>query len=448
MWCSLLMALVPLTGFTQDGVASEQTVNWPGWRGPLGNGSAPSADPPLSWSEDKNVRWKTALPGAGHGSPVVWGQRIFVTAAIPVGEEAPPVPDDAPGAHDNAPLTRKQRFVALCLDRETGEILWQQTAREVLPHAGAHVSGTLASSSPVVDGEVFVAHFGSNGLFGYTHDGKLLWSRDLGQMQVKHGHGEGSSPVLHGGTLVVNWDHEGASFVVALNRSNGEELWRAERDEVTSWASPAIAQVGKTTQVIVSGTNRARGYDLKTGKQVWECGGLSNNVVASPVVGHGMAVLGSSYEKKSLIAIDLEGASGDLTGGEHVAWTRKRGTPYVPSPLLHGHWVYYLSHYQGVLSRVHVQTGSEPAGPFRLEGMYNIYSSPVAAAGRVYITDRDGATLVLSHTDGNPEVLAVNRLDDSFSASAALVGRDLLLRGERHLYCLSEESAGKVAGGR
>jgi hypothetical protein len=379
---------------------------------------------------------------------VVWGQRIFVTAATPVGEELPPVPDDAPGAHDNAPLTRKQRFVALCLDRETGEILWQQTAREVLPHAGAHVSGTLASSSPVVDGEVFVAHFGSNGLFGYTHDGKLLWSRDLGQMQVKHGHGEGSSPVLHGGTLVVNWDHEGASFVVALNRSNGEELWRAERDEVTSWASPAIAQVGKTTQVIVSGTNRARGYDLKTGKQVWECGGLSNNVVASPVVGHGMAVLGSSYEKKSLIAIDLEGASGDLTGGEHVAWTRKRGTPYVPSPLLHGHWVYYLSHYQGVLSRVHVQTGSEPAGPFRLEGMYNIYSSPVAAAGRVYITDRDGATLVLSHTDGNPEVLAVNRLDDSFSASAALVGRDLLLRGERHLYCLSEESAGKVAGGR
>ncbi len=200
--------------------------------------------------------------------------------------------------------------------------------------------------------------------------------------------------------------------------------------------------------MIVSGTNRARGYDLKTGKQIWECGGLSNNVVASPVVGQGMAVLGSSYEKKFLIAIDLEGASGDLTGGEHVAWTRKRGTPYVPSPLLHGQWVYYLSHYQGVLSRVHVQTGSEPAGPFRLEGMYNIYSSPVAAAGRVYITDRDGATLVLSHTDGNPEVLAVNRLDDSFSASAALVGRDLLLRGERHLYCLSEESAGKVPGGR
>ena len=129
MWCSLLLALVTLTSFTQDGAASEQTVNWPGWRGPLGNGSAPSADPPLSWSEDKNLRWKTALPGAGHSSPVVWGHRIFVTAAIPVGEELPPVPDDAPGAHDNAPLTRKQRFVALCVDRGTGEILWQQTAR-------------------------------------------------------------------------------------------------------------------------------------------------------------------------------------------------------------------------------------------------------------------------------------------------------------------------------
>jgi len=443
MLATFLLAVAPLTACPQTDAPNEAMINWPGWRGPLQNGSAPYAEPPLEWSEDKNVRWKTALPGAGQGSPVVWGKRIFLTAAIPVGEELPPVPDDAPGAHDNAPVTRKQRFVALCLDRESGKILWQKTVREVLPHAGAHLSGTLASNSSVVDADVFVAYFGSNGISGFDHEGRQLWSRDVGRMQVKHGHGEGSSPVLHQGTLVLNWDHEGASFLLALNSRTGEELWRTSREEVTSWASPVVAEVGDVTQVIVSGTGKARGYDLSTGAVLWECGGLSNNVVASPVVGHGVAVLGSSYEKKSLLAIRLAGARGDLTGGEHVIWTRKRGTPYVPSPLLHGEWVYYLSHYQGVLSRVHVQNGSEPAGPFRLDGMYEIYSSPVAAAKRVYITDRDGATLVLSHTDGQPEVLAVNRLADSFSASAALVGRDLLLRGDRYLYCLSADRAGE-----
>ncbi len=420
--------------------ASVSPQSWPAWRGPLGNGSAPGATPPLRWSEESNVRWKTSIPGQGHSSPVVYGNRVFITTAIPFGDELPPVPDDAPGAHDNAPLTRRQHFAALCLDRTSGKILWQKNLRSVLPKASAHVSGTLASNSPVLDSELFIAPFGSNGLFALDHDGQLLWSVDLGQLQVKHGHGEGSSPLLHGDTLVVNCDHEGESFVAALDRLTGKELWRVAREEVTSWASPAVAVVGEHTQVIISGSLRTRAYDLKTGSLIWECGGLSNNVVASPVVGQGVAVVGSSYEKKSLMAIRLAEARGDVTGTDHVVWSRKRGTPYVPSPLLYGEWVYYLGHYQGVLSRVRAATGVEPSGPFRLEGMYEIYASPVGAANRVYIVDRDGATIVLSHGGDVPEVLAVNQLNERFSACPALVGPDLILRGERALYCLREET--------
>ena len=190
--------------------------------------------------------------------------------------------------------------------------------------------------------------------------------------------------------------------------------------------------------MIVPGTQRLRGYDLKSGSVIWECGGLSANIVATPVAGDGMLFAASSYDKRALLAIRLAGARGDITGAEHVVWSRVRGTPYVPSPLLADGWLYFLSHYQGILSRVEARTGREPVGPFRLGGLRNIYASPVAAAGRVYVTDLEGATLVLSAAE-KPEVLALNRLPDRFSASAAIAGKELFLRGERFLYCLAEQ---------
>lgn len=419
----------------QDDVAQGY---WPQWRGPLGTGeAAPAADPPTEWSETTNVRWKVALPGLGYGTPVIWGDRVFVTTAVPFGEHVEPVPDDAPGAHDNAPVTQQHEFAVLALHRQTGEILWQTSLHKQLPHAGAHVSGSLASASPVVDGERVFAYFGSAGLYCLDHGGKLLWKTDLGDMRVKHGHGEGSSPVLWGETLVVNWDHEAQSFVVAFDARTGEERWRDDRDEVTSWSTPVVAEAGGRVQVVVSGTKRVRGYDLATGEVIWECGGLSNNVVASPVAAHGIVVAGSSYEKRAMFAVRLAGAEGDITGTDAVLWSRKRRTPYVPSPLLYGDQVYFLSHYQNVLSRVQLQTGAEPVGPFRMSGLFNIYASPVGAAGKVYVTDLDGSTLVLSHGEA-PEILALNKLDDSFAASAAVAGDALFLRGKKALYCLAQ----------
>ncbi|MFQ5417616.1 MAG: PQQ-binding-like beta-propeller repeat protein [Myxococcota bacterium] len=342
-------------------------------------------------------------------------------------------------AHDNAPVTRRQEFAVLAIDRLSGKTLWKRILRKGLPHAGAHKTGTLASASPVTDGEHLLVSFGSQGLYCLDLDGELQWQKDLGDMQVKHGHGEGSSPVLHGETVVVNWDHEGQSFLVALDKRSGKELWRALRNEVTSWSTPIVVADGDSPQVIVSGTKRVRGYDLRTGEVIWECGGLSHNIVASPVAADGMVFVASSYEKRAMLAIRLDGAEGDITGTDRVAWVRRRRTPYIPSPLLYRGWLYFLSHYQGILSRVKAETGEEPHGPFRLRGMYDIYASPVAAAGRVYITDRDGTTAVLGHGADKLEVLAVNRLEDSFSASAAVAGKELYLRGERYLYCIAKD---------
>lgn len=432
----LLVAACLAVVVQQPGLDRQQ--NWPQWRGPLGTGVAPDADPPTAWSEidgeTRNIRFKVEVPGSGHGTPIIWGSRIFLTTAIPFGESGGPVPDNAPGAHDNARVTQRHEFAVLCMDRDDGRVLWRRTLRKQLPHAVYHKSGTLASASPVTDGRHLFAFFGSYGLYCLDLDGERLWEKDLGDMQVKHGHGEGSSPVLHGDTLVVNWDHEGQSFLVAFDKNSGRERWRADRDEVTSWSTPIVMAADGGHQVVVSGTNRMRGYDLTTGEVVWECAGLSHNIVASPVGADGMVYAGSSYEKRRMLAIRLAGAKGDITDTDCVVWRRQRRTPYVPSPLLYGNWLYFLTHYQGFLSCVEAKTGREPARPLRLEGMREIYASPVGAGGRVYVTDREGTTIVLSHGGGKPRVLAVNQLQDSFSASAAIVGRDLYLRGSRHLY--------------
>jgi outer membrane protein assembly factor BamB len=412
---------------------------WPQWRGPLATGVAPNANPPIEWNDQKNIRWKVELPGKGHSTPIVWGDFIFLTTAIPHGEAVRPRLPARPGAHDNLLLTFEHEFAVLAVNRRDGKILWQRTVHKELPHEAGHVTGSLASNSPVTDGELVFAFFGSRGLYCLDTSGKLLWQKQLGEMHSKHGHGEGSSPALHGDTLVVNWDQESDSFVVALNKRSGKERWKMPRPEDTSWATPIIVEQGGKPQVVISGTNRIRGYDLASGAVLWECGGLSSNVVASPVSANGLVYTGSSYDTRALLAIRLEGARGDITGSRRVLWSRKRGTPYVPSPLLYGDSLYTLQHYQGIVSRLNVKTGEDQGGPFRLGAIGNVYASPVGAAGRIYITGRDGVTQVISHGDKTPRNLAVNRLDDTISASAALAGRELFLRGERNLYCIAQE---------
>ena len=419
--------------------ASDAGDNWPQWRGPLATGVAPNGDPPLLWNEvdGTNIRWKTEIPGRGHSTPIVWGDSVFLTTAIPFGDALPPHPSTAPGNHDNLPVTHRHKFAALAVSRSSGKVLWQQSLRESLPREQGHHTGSLASNSPVTDGEHLFAFFGSFGLYCLDLDGHLVWQADFGPMQSLHGHGEGSSPALYKETLIVNWDHEGKSFVVALDKKTGKERWKRQRNEVTSWATPIVVEHAGKPQVIISGTGRVRGYDLADGEVIWECGGLSSNIVASPVSEEGMVFAGSSYDKRALLAIRLDGAAGEITGTGQIAWSRIRGTPYVPSPLLYGGGLYFLTHYQGVLSRVDARTGEDRPGSFRLEGITNVYSSPVAAAGRIYVTDLDGTTVVVSSGDVL-RLVALNHLSEPISASAAIAGRQLFLRGEKNLYCLAE----------
>lgn len=413
--------------------------NWPQWRGPLATGVAPGGEPPVEWSETKNVRWKMALPGKGHSTPIVWADQIFLTTAIPFGNEVKPRLPSRPGAHDNFASTHQHEYVVLTVSRATGKILWQKSLHKDLPHEPGHMTASLASNSPATDGEHVFASFGSRGIYCLDTSGKLLWKKDLGEMHTKHGHGEGISPVLHGETLVVNWDHEEKSFVVALDKRTGEQRWRKARAEDTSWATPIVVEHQGKAQVIVPGTNRVRGYDLATGDVIWECGGLSSNIVASPVATGGFVYTGSSYDTRNLLAIRLDGAKGDITGTDQVVWSTRRGCPYVPSPLLYGDSLYTLQHYHGIVSRLDVKTGESQGGPFRLDTIDSVYASPVGAAGRVYITSLDGVTQVMSHGDDPPKPLATNQLNDRISASAAIVGKEMFLRGEKYLYCLAEE---------
>ncbi len=410
--------------------------NWPQWRGPLATGAAPRGRPPVVWGENKNIRWKIAVPGQGHATPIVWGDRVFLTAAVPHGPRVEAIHDDAPGSHDNLPVTSRHRFVVLALHRSDGRILWQQTVHESLSHEGGHVTGSLASNSPVTDGQRLFVSFGSHGIYCLNLEGRLQWQAELGRMQTRHAHGEGSSPALHGDTLVVNWDHEGDSFLIAFDKHTGEQRWKVPRDEMTSWSTPIIVEHNGRAQVIVSATKRIAAYDLADGHVVWTCGGLSRNVVASPVAGGGVVYTGSSYDTRALLAIRLEGAAGDITGSDRVLWVRRRYTPYVPSPLLVGRRLYVLTHNHGVLNCIDGPAGSVLYGPVRLMGLDYVFASPVAAGGHVYFVDRNGSGLVIKEGD-RFDVVAQNHLDDGFSASPAVAGDELFLRGHRWLYCIA-----------
>jgi outer membrane protein assembly factor BamB len=412
--------------------------NWPQWRGPLANGVAPRANPPTHWSETNNIRWKIPLQGKGHSSPIVFGDAVYLTTAVQVGEAQRPVYDDAPGAHDSVPVTHRYQFIALALSRRSGTVLWKKVLCEAWPHEGGHVTGSLASNSPLTDGEQLYVFFGSRGLYCLDLKGKLIWQKDLGRMHTLHAHGEGSSPALHGDTLIVCWDQEGDSFLYAFDKHTGQQLWKVARDEKTSWSTPLVVEHEGKSQVIVSATKRVRGYDLATGAQLWECAGLTDNVVSSPVNFQGVIIAGNSYYQQAMLAIRLAGAKGDITGTTNVLWRLNRMTPYVSSPLLYDDTLYFLRHNQNILSRLEPLTGQPRGEPLRLEGINDfIFASPVGAAGRIYITGRDGTTLVLQH-DRENAALALNHLDDSFSASAALAGPEFYLRGEHFLYCIAE----------
>ncbi len=463
---SLLSLVLPLSA------ATPAESEWPQWRGPLANGVAPKATPPLAWSETQNVKWKVQIPGSGTGTPLIWGQKIFIQTAVPTGKKVEPPPVPTPksaavirpqifgqlpppppaggtppprgprggrpgggGGRAEAP-SEFYRFNLLALDRATGKVQWEKTLNEVVPHEGHHRDHGYASHSPITDGQHIWSWFGSRGLHCLDMKGAVLWSKDFGKMKTRAGFGEGNSPALQGNTLVVNWDHEGTDFIAAFDKSTGRELWRQPREEDTTWTTPLIVNYKDQYQVIVAATRRVRSYDLSTGKQLWECGGMTANVIPTPVSDFELVYAISGFRGASLLALKLDG-TGDLTDTASVVWKHTKATPYVPSPILYGERLYFLSGNNAILSALNAKTGQPLITEERLEGVSGVYASPVGAAGRVYFVGRNGTTVVIKDSD-TLEILATNTLDEKFDASPALAGKDLLLRGQRFLYCLAQ----------
>ncbi len=412
---------------------------WPTWRGPNATGTAPHGNPPIEWNENKNIRWKVNIPGKGSSSPIVWGEIVFVTTAIPVEqgatEEAQP-PDRRQRRRRRGQPTQVHKFDILAINRHDGKIRWQRTADQQIPHEGTHAEASWASNSPITDGEHVYAYFGSRGLYCYDMQGNEKWKKDLGNMRTRNSFGEGSSPTLYGDTIVINWDHEGQSFIIALDKKTGEERWKIARDEVTSWSTPIVVNHGGLPQVIANATGHTRGYDLATGNVIWESVGMVANVIPSPVTADGIVYVTSGHRGSALQAIRLADAKGDITDSDAIVWEYDRDTPYVPSPLLYGNTLYFLKRNNPILSCFNAKTGQAYYGPQRLEGLAEIYASPVGASNRVYLADRDGNTLVIKH-GATFEVLAKNVLDDGFDASPAIVDQEIYLRGRKYLYCIS-----------
>jgi outer membrane protein assembly factor BamB len=414
--------------------------DWPQWRGPNGTGVA-SGNPPTHFSDTQNVKWRVKTPGRGYSTPIVWKDRIYLTTAIQLEEETPPPPGtDVGGSGLGGSHIAKHQFVVMALDLETGKTVWQKIATVATPHQGfRRIYGSFASNSPFTDGETLYAYFGSRGLYAYDFDGKLKWKYDLPMpMDKRRSFGEGSTPAIHGNTIVITCDHEGPSFLVALDKRTGKELWRRDRDEVSTWSTPLITEFNGRTEVIVPATTTVS-YDLETGETIWQADGLGTNALPVPVRHEDTVIVMTGQSKPNALSIKL-GGNGDLTGNpDYIRWTNNRGNSYTPSPVIHDGIFYFLND-KGMISAFDAITGEKHYHQQRLPDIGSFKASMVAAGGKLYMASEGGMVTVLK-LGKEYEVLARNSMgdDEVFMSSPVIVGDSLLLRTEDELFCIAEE---------
>ena len=416
-----------------------QLKNWHQWRGPDASGVSRSANPPTEWSEEKNILWKSAIDGNGSSTPIIWEDRVFLLTAINTGIVDPtlPKPEDQPKRVFGITFPNTEyQFVVLCLDRMTGKELWRQAAAQRVPHEGHHGDNNFASGSPTTDGERLYCWFGSAGLYCYDLDGTKLWQRDLGKAHMGASLGEGCSPVVHDGKIVIVRDQSRQSTIEVLEAKTGKTLWKKNREEPNSWATPIVLKHSGRTQVITAASKMIRSYDLDSGDIIWQCSGLTGNVTPCPVIEGDTVVCMSGYQGYSVMAVPLS-ATGDISGSDAILWKGNQGTPYVPSPVLYDGLLFFNQSNQAIWTCLDSRTGETVLERTRLPNVSNIYASPVAAAGRMYVTGRSGTTLVLKRSR-TLEVIATNRLAERVSSSPALAGNQLFIRGNKSVYCIAE----------
>ncbi len=419
--------------------AASDPAQWPKWRGPAETGVA-SGPAPTEWTDSKNVAWKAQIPGRGHSSPVIWGDLIFLTTAVPTVPLA--AQGDAPGSGGGGGRGPgggyasgvEHKFLALAINRKTGKTVWEKTLLTATPHEGYHFRyGSFASNSPVTDGNLVYTFFGSRGLYALDMKGNLVWQKTFGKLRMRLAFGEGTPTVLDGDRLLLNFDQEDSSYLLVLDKKTGKEIWKVERDEPSSWSPPAVTTVAGRKQIIVAATNKVRAYDYETGKLIWQCGGLGTNVIPAPIFHNNSVIVMSGHRDPNRMAIKL-GRDGDLTGTDAVLWQNTKGNSYTPSPVLHDGRLFFVTD-NGILSAIDASSGAQLYQE-RLPGTYSLKSSLVAANGNLYISTEQGDILVVKMGD-KFEVVSVNKMgDEFFIATPAIADGEIYIRGRNTLYCV------------
>lgn len=423
-----------------NSTAAVSASNWPQWRGPDGSGVSTEKNLPTEWSATKNIKWKTPIPGRSHSSPIVWGNKVFITTAIegavvPGAKAAKHMMGDKEFLHpDSVGADRKQSFKVLCLDRATGKILWEQIAFEGTPYDNRHRKSSYAASTPATDGKLVYAFFGSEGLYAYDLKGKLAWKVDLGKLGTV-GMGTGTSPILYNNLVILQCDEENGegSFIVALDKNTGKEAWRTPRKVQVSWSTPLLVQGEKRVELITSGTEAVVAYDPATGKEFWRHKGVESNAIPSPVANKEMVFMSAGFPAKIVMAIRL-GQSGDLTDSANVSWKYAKGTAYVPSPILYGDYL-YLTTDRGILTCLDARSGELKYEGGRVPIPATFTASPVAFEGKILLTSEDGDTFIVK-AGPKHEILGTNSLGEPVYASAAIADGRIFIRGEKNLYCI------------
>jgi len=435
-------AILAFTVLMPSAPRASDALHWPQWRGEGGTGVSTASDYPTEWSPTTNVAWKTRIQGRGHSSPVVWGDHVFLTSSIQ-GEHVPDhkAPDHLgydlkPGyLHpDSVGADYKYALKVLALDARSGALLWEHTAYDGLMHDNRHRKNTYASPTPVTDGTLVYFYFEAAGLYAYDFKGRPVWKSEALGTIAKGGMGPGTSPILYEDLLIVQADQEmGAnSALVALDKKTGREVWRAARTTRRSWATPLIVRAGARTELIASGAEMVAGYDPRSGKELWRARGTESHPIPSAVFGHGLIFFTAGSQAKRAMAI-RPGGDGDLTESA-IVWSYRKGTAYVPSPILHGDYLYLMTD-AGLVTCLDAKTGEVKYEGGRPPVPATFTASVVGYGDRLLMTSEDGDTFVLK-AGPEHEILRTNSVGEPVYASPALAGRTIYIRGAEHLFAI------------
>jgi outer membrane protein assembly factor BamB len=434
-----------------------QGIQWPSFRGPNACGIAEGYPTATFWNVEKseNIRWKTPIPGLGHSSPVLWGDRLFVTTAINVQKKAP-LKIGLYGAGESAEDNEVQQWNVYCLDKKTGKILWQQTAHKGVPKVKRHPKATHANTTAATDGRHLVVFFGSEGLYCYDLNGKLLWKKDLGILRSSPGvynnapytgppleWGFASSPIIHENRVLVECDVPNKGFLASFDIRDGKEVWRTPRDDTATWSTPTVCTEGGRAQLIVNGWKHMGGYDARTGKELWRLSGGGDVPVPTPIAAHGLIFLMSAHGPMSPIFAVRMGATGDISlksdasANDQIAWSYRRGGAYMQTPLVYGDYL-YTCQVNGVLSCYEAKSGKRCYEERLGTGRTGFTASPVAANGKLYFTSEEGDVYVIQ---AGPEfkVLATNPMGEVCMATPAISEGALYFRTQEHVVAVAEQ---------